>query len=142
MRMQRKGLDTMTETKPNRLSKSEFLRHLVDLDKAGPQPLKPRPMAYKHSGSSYAEDGIRITGSRKFIDSVLSRLGDLLEYEAIQTRLDVNYSEQTAKRKGDDGRTVFTGQGTGDWVCYIKVAQRGNDAQMAHAFCAAFSELA
>lgn len=126
-----------TESKADRLNKSTFLVHWLHLKPN--QPLNPAPMRYKHSGSSYGEDGIRITGSRDFIDSVLSRIKDLIEFENDDTRLDVNYSEQCGKSKDADGRPVFHKEGTGQWVCYIKVAERGLESRMANAMLKAFN---
>ena len=114
--------------KPSRLAKSDFLKHWAKLR---PQPIQPKPVSNAHQGSSYGEDGIRITGSRKFVDSVLSRLTDLLAFENGCTRLDVNYTEQAARIKTGEG--VQFGGPTGDWVCYIKVAERGPEAQMVNA---------
>ena len=37
-------------------------------------PLKPAVVPYVHEGSTFAQDGVRITGSQAFIDAVLSRL--------------------------------------------------------------------
>ena len=47
--------------------------------------LKPEPIAYKHSGSTIDQDGIRICGSPEFIAAVMERLKDLLEYEGQNT---------------------------------------------------------
>ncbi len=114
-------------TKVKRLDKDTFLKHFRSLRKR--QSIKPAPMPYKHSGSSYSEDGIRITGSREFIDSVLSHLTELLDYENEETRLDVNYTEQVAKTKDSSGKPVYGQQGINSWVCYLKVAERGHEAK-------------
>ena len=83
------------------------------------QALKPIPVPYKHTGSTYDQDGIRITGSPKFIDSVLSRLKDLLQYENGETRLQLVYNQSTCKKSGlkMDSHN-----------CYVQVHQRGNQA--------------
>jgi hypothetical protein len=107
------------------MRKKELLNHWAGL-KPG-LPLKPQAIRYKHEGSTYGHDGIRIEGSPEFIDGILSRLQDLLAYENADTRLGVAYSQVTAKPgKGHSG---------GDHVCYVKFHERGNEARaMNHAF--------
>jgi len=83
------------------------------------QAVKPVPVMYKHQGSTYTEDSIRITGTQEFIDSVLSRLMPLLEFENTRTRLQLVYQETTDKN---------TGCKTGTYNCYVQVHQRGGDA--------------
>lgn len=107
------------------MRKAEFLKHWIGLLKEGERPLKPRPVPYKHEGSTYAEDGIRITGSAAFIDSVLSRLTDLLKHENPRTRLQVNYQESKDRESGLK---------TGSFNCYVQVHQRGREAQAVNAF--------
>jgi len=71
---------------------------------------------YTHEGSTYAEDGVRITGSKAFVDSVLSRLKDLLRYEGEETRLQVVYKKSTDR---ESGRTLTS------YNCYVQVHARG-----------------
>ena len=77
------------------------------------------PIMYKHTGSTYDEDGIRITGSKGFIDSLLSNLKSLLEYEGDSTRLQLTY-QPTVDRE--------TQLPTGTYNCYIQVHERGREA--------------
>jgi hypothetical protein len=56
--------------------KAEILAHWKSL--TCPLELTPCPVPYRRQGSTYDQDGVRITGSRAFIDAVLSRLTDLL----------------------------------------------------------------
>ena len=62
-----------------------------------------RPMAQlrvlpkDHKGSTHTYDGLRIMGSAAFIDSVLSRLKDLLSYGGNGTHLQVIYKQQVDK---------------------------------------------
>ena len=79
-----------------------------------------RRIAYKHEGSTYDQDGIRLTGTRRFIDSVLALLQPLLARENGQERLPLVYSESTDRE---------TGQPTGTWNCYVQVHERGPEAQ-------------
>ena len=96
------------------MKKSEILAHWRSLSR--PQKLVPRPVPYRHQGSTYDQDGIRITGSRPFIDAVLSRLTDLLAFENGQTRLQVSYQPATDRESRHP---------LGSWSCYIQVRERG-----------------
>jgi hypothetical protein len=96
------------------VDKKPFLRHWAKL--RANQKLDPRPVRYSHEGSTYAEDGIRITGSRAFVDSVLSRLKDLLAFESDKTRLQVVYKRSTDR---ESGRTMSS------YSCYVQVHGRG-----------------
>lgn len=81
-----------------------------------PGKLKPQPIAYKHSGSTIDQDGIRICGSAEFIGAVMERLKDLLEYEGQQTRLGIAFSELSDKQ----GNPM-----PGRFRCAIQVHERG-----------------
>lgn len=118
-----------TTRQPDRIRKAEMLTHWASLKPQ--QPIEPAVVPYKHSGSTYSQDGIRITGSREFIDSVLSRLQDLLQYENGETRLHVAYAESTDK----SDRTCPLGS----YSCYIQVHERGQDAKACNAFVAAMT---
>ena len=108
------------------MKKKEILAHWQALPEG--QPLRPSIVRYKHEGSTYAEDGIRITGSAKWIDAVLSRLKDLLKAENTQTRLQVSYQEATDKD---------TRQPLGSYACYVQVHDRGGEAKMVNAYASA-----
>ena len=101
------------------MRKKEFLNHFGNIESN--QSIKVSPVLYKHKGSTYAEDGIRLTGSREFIDSILSRLTDLLEYENCNTRLQCVYKESTDRH---------TGAQLDSFNCYLQVHERGGQAKM------------
>ena len=105
------------------MQKAQILEHWRGIKPD--QKITITPVAYKHEGSTYNEDGIRITGSREFIDKVLSRLTDLLDYEGDSTRLQLNYQESKDRE---------TGASIGSYNCYIQVHMRGGEAQMMNAF--------
>ena len=96
------------------MEKKPFLKHWSNL--RANQKLIPRPVRYTHEGSTYAEDGVRITGGKAFVDSVLSRLKDLLPYEGEETRLQVVYKKSTDR---ESGKTLTS------YYCYVQVHQRG-----------------
>ena len=116
----------MKKQKPASLRKADFLEYWRQLEPQ--QIIRPCPVPYKHSGTTYAQDGIRITGSRAFVDSVISRLQDLLQHENAVTRLQVVY-KQTVDRE--------TGRPIDAWNCYIQVHERGGEAKMVNLFMAA-----
>ena len=103
------------------MRKNQALKHWNKLETD--QALKPVPVPYKHTGSTYDQDGIRVTGSPEFIDSVLSRLKDLLQYENGETRLQLVYNQSTCKKSGlkMDSHN-----------CYVQVHERGNEAKIMH----------
>ena len=96
------------------MKKAQLVNHWESLPEN--QPIKPSAVPYKHEGSTYDQDGIRITGPEIFIDGVLSRIKDLLQYEHGNTRLQVNYQETVDR---------YSGQKTGTYTFYVQVHQRG-----------------
>ena len=96
------------------MEKKPFLKHWATL--RANQKLSPKPVRYSHEGSTYAEDGIRITGSKAFVDSVLSRLKDLLAYESDESRLQVVYKRSMDR---ESGKTIAS------YNCYVQVHARG-----------------
>lgn len=86
------------------------------------KPLRPDPIAYKHKGSTIDEDGIRICGSKSFIESVLSRIKPLLEYEGCDTRIGIAWGEIVDK---DSGQVI-----DGKFRCSVQVHERGREAKM------------
>lgn len=79
-------------------------------------PLALRPISYDHKGTTIQEDGLRITGSKEFISSVLSRLKDFLMYENPDTKLMVSY-RQSPKSFVPGNRNSFS--------FYLQVKARG-----------------
>jgi len=100
------------------MKKDQIIAHWNTIDQN--QPIAIKPIPYKNKGTTYDMDGIRITGSQKFIDSVLSRLKDLLDYEADETRLQIAYNESTDRE---------TRAKLGSYNCYIQVHYRGDEAR-------------
>ena len=72
-------------------SKEEILEFWKNLRPDMPIPI--RPIEREHKGSTYGEDGLRLTGSPQFISSVLARLKDFLNFETPATKLNVSYRE-------------------------------------------------
>lgn len=104
------------------MKKAQILDHWQGIK--ADQEIKIQSVIYKHKGSTYAEDGIRLTGSQEFIDSILSRLKDLLTYENGNTRLQLNYQPSKDRETGIE---------TGSYNCYIQVHERGGEAKIVNA---------
>ena len=114
--------------KPDSLLKADFLVYWQGLP--ADQTLAPKRVPYKHKGSTYAEDGIRIVGRREFIDQVISNLKSLLDYENDMTPLQVVYKQSVDRE---------TQQPIDSWNCYIQVHERGGEAQMLNAYTSAMT---
>lgn len=76
--------------------KPDIVKYWNGLPPALPiQPVNVPPADYR--GSTYMYDGIRVTGSRQFIDSVVSKLKDVLKYDEGNTKLMLRYYQQSDK---------------------------------------------
>lgn len=82
-------------------------------------PIQLKPIDYAHKGSTYGEDGLRLTGSPAFIATVLARLKELINYETPSTKLAVTYRQTESPSK------VALGQSKTSYVFYIAARQRG-----------------
>jgi hypothetical protein len=90
--------------KPWKASKKETLKFWQTI--APSIPLALRPIEATHKGTTIQEDGIRITGSKEFITTVLSRLKDILMYESEKTKLVIDY-RQNAKSLKPGGKDSY-----------------------------------
>jgi hypothetical protein len=106
------------------MKKAEILAHWQGLEEKPASTIHPCAVMYRHEGSTFDEDGIRITGSQKFIDSILSVLKPLLRFENGGTRLQVVYKESVDR---ESGRPL------GSFNCYIQVHERGDEAKRINA---------
>lgn len=78
--------------------KSEIIQMWQNLK---PSPIMMRPVEPGHKGTRFRNDGIRITGSSEFINSVLARFKDILAYDnQPNMSLDVEYRLQTSGKQG------------------------------------------
>lgn len=84
-------------------------------------PIQIRPIGYAHKGSTYGEDGMRLTGSPQFIASVIARLKEFLNYETPNTKLAVTY------RQTESPSQMAMGQNKTSYVFYIAARQRGGN---------------
>jgi hypothetical protein len=101
------GKKTNSEGKPRLWSakKSEILGWWSQLKPD--QPIMPEPIPSNRDGSTYGFDGIRITGSREFIASVMSRFKDFAYQETPSTKLELAFRQVEDKYSPGDSRFVF-----------------------------------
>lgn len=101
-------------------SKDEIIDHWHKLPPGMPMS-QMRSVPPNHQGPTYSFDGLRITGSSQWIDFVLARLKDVLNYETEeggQTRLQVIYKQIVDNKTQQPVPESF--------VFYIQVRQREN----------------
>ena len=84
-------------------------------------PIVMNPIPYKYQGSTFNQDGIRLTGSPSFINSVLPKLKDVIAYEGPNSKLSLNYKETTPEEDMKLGNRSF--------AFYIKTRERGPKAK-------------
>ena len=103
------------ERKPWKAKRADIIRFWQGLRPN--QPVQPTPVSKYHKGTKFREDGLRITGSPDFINGVLSRIKDLLQYETNPaTKLEIEY-RQLEDKSGNPGDQPI-------YVCYIHVMQK------------------
>jgi len=79
-------------------------------------PIVPTPVPKEHKGTRFDQDGIRVTGSPDFINGVVSRLKDMLQYyNNPNTKLDVEYRQVETKGGKPQARPIY--------VFYIHVVE-------------------
>ncbi len=102
-------------------SKEEIMAYWQNL--RADTPIQMNPIEYRHTGSTYGEDGIRLTGSPQFITSVMARLKEVLNFESPTTKLAVTYRQTESPSK------VAMGEGKTSYVFYVAARQRGQNAK-------------
>jgi len=106
------------QTSPKwKISKDEIMKMWRGISPEIPIALKP--IAKDHVGSTYGEDGIRITGSPDFINSILGKIKPLLNYEAVNTKLVVSYRETQSPSQIERGNLKKS------YVFYVQAKERG-----------------
>jgi len=92
--------------RPWKAKKSEIVRFWKAL--APNIPLQLEPIDSFHKGSTVQEDTLRITGSKEFITTVISRLKDFVIYENPDTKLVLDYRQnQKSLRPGSKNSYLF-----------------------------------
>jgi hypothetical protein len=108
-----------TGVKMWRLEKDQAMQYWQSLKPNSPILFDPIEPGKK--GSTFGEDGLRLTGSRKFIDSVIGRLKDIMQYENPSTKLNVVYRQ--VQYKGSN-----TPDKNSSFVFYAQVKSRDKKA--------------
>jgi hypothetical protein len=85
--------------KPWKAKKADVINHWKNL--TSNLPIKMDAVPEQHKGTRFRSDGLRITGSPQFINSVLSRIKDMADFEKSGDRLDVEYRQIQAKMSND-----------------------------------------
>jgi hypothetical protein len=106
------------------MRKSEMLKHWKAMPANTPVLPAFRPLT-KPKGSTFGACGVRIDGSPEFIDSVLSRLKDVLDGENHVTRLACSYQPAVT------GFKEAPNAAPNAHVCYIRLHVRGHEGMMA-----------
>jgi len=82
------------------MTKEEIIDHWKALDEN--QELAMAPIPADISARRYVHDAITLTGSKEFIDSILSRIKDLMDYESETSNLHLVYMERKDKIDGNE----------------------------------------
>ena len=112
------------------MTKAEALKRWEDLP--ANQDIMPyfAAIPYKATGSKYGTCGIRIDGTPEFIDAVLSHLKELLQGEGDCTRLGLSRTPVNAALETRHGARTFENREYGAECCYIRLHERGHEAQI------------
>ena len=113
----------LKKSKPWKAKRADVLRFWRSLKPN--LPIVPTPVSKNHKGTRFDQDGIRVTGSPDFINGVISRLKDMLQYyDNPSTKLDVEYRQIETKQGQPHARPIY--------VFYIHVIEAGgpNDSKM------------
>ncbi len=87
------------------MKKDDIVRHIKGLRPN--QPIKSKGISPTHKGSTFTEDGIRITGTREFVDSVLSHLKPVLDVESETHELKLVYTQSRKDGNLIDKRNFY-----------------------------------
>lgn len=98
-----------------RMEKPDILRYWQSL--RGDAPIQAVPIPAGKRGSTFGDDGLRITGSREFIGSVIARLKDFMAYETPTTKLNLVYRQTPY-------RGTQTPDHSNNFVFYAQVKER------------------
>lgn len=99
--------------RPWKAKKNEILRFWKAM--APNIPIQLAPIDSFHKGSTVQEDTLRITGSKEFITTILSRLKDFIIYENPETKLVLDYRQNQKSLKPG---------GKNSYLFYINVRKR------------------
>jgi hypothetical protein len=113
----KRNVPTKINVKPWKASKEDILNFWKGI--GANIPLQLKAIDYEHEGSTIQEDGVRITGTKEFITSVLSRLKDFITYENPDTKLMVAYRQSPKS---------FLPGSKNSYIFYLQAKKRGKKA--------------
>ena len=87
---------------------------------SGNLPIQLKPIPYSHKGTTIQEDGIRITGSKEFIASMLSRIKEFINFENDNNKLIISYRQSP--------KSLVPGNKE-SYMFYLQVKERGPKAK-------------
>lgn len=87
---------------------------------SGGLPIQLKPIPYNHKGTTIQEDGIRITGSKEFIASMLSRIKEFINFENDNNKLIISYRQSP--------KSLVPGNKE-SYMFYLQVKERGPKAK-------------
>jgi hypothetical protein len=105
---------TKLKNKAWKASKDEILTFWKSVTDNSPIQLKPVP--YNHKGTTIQEDGIRITGTKEFIASILSRMKELINFENNNNKLIISYRQSP--------KSLIPGNKE-SYMFYLQIKERG-----------------
>ena len=114
------------------MRKSETLAGWRELDGKANPLAEMMAIPYKANGSKYGSCGVRIDGTPEFIDAVLGKLKDLLDGENAFTRLELSRSSVKPTEINGEVKHFINADRNAE-VCYIRLHERGGDAQHVNA---------
>ena len=72
------------------------------------EPIYMTPIAKEHHGTTKGEDTIRVSGSPKFIATVMARLKELIMLENEKTKLDITFQQSKyVKQNGERSYILY-----------------------------------
>jgi hypothetical protein len=109
---------TKLKNKAWKASKDEILTFWRSV--AGNSPIQLKPIPYSHKGTTIQEDGIRITGTKEFIASILSRMKELINFENDNNKLIISYRQSP--------KSLIPGNKE-SYMFYLQIKERGQKSK-------------
>ena len=109
---------TKLKNKAWKASKDEILTFWRSI--AGNSPIQLKPIPYNHKGTTIQEDGIRITGTKEFIASILSRMKELINFENDNNKLIISYRQSP--------KSLIPGNKE-SYMFYLQIKERGQKSK-------------
>mgnify|MGYP000858822027 CR=1 FL=1 len=96
---------TSYQSKPWKAKKSQILQFWKNLRPN--LPIQMNAVSKHHKGTRFRSDGLRITGTPEFINSIICRLKEMISLENENTRIDIEYRQVEPKLGDLEKKYVF-----------------------------------